>query len=79
MDWGETAEGIAALILCGLCLLTIRSPKKPLFYSSIALALFLMVAGAKEMMAAFNFYLSFTYAPITIINFAAAILLLGDL
>jgi hypothetical protein len=74
-----TSEGIAAIILCGLCVVTVRSPKKPVFYSSLALALFLFLAGIKEIMGSFDYYSTLLPAPITIISFVAVILLLGDL
>jgi hypothetical protein len=79
MDIATIFEGIAALILCGLCVVTVRTPKKPVFYSSLAFALFLFLAGVREIMASFDYYPSFIGAPIAVTSIIAAILLLGDL
>ncbi len=76
----EIFEGIVALISCGSAIVTARAPKKPVFYSSISLALFLLVLGVKATLNAFDVYPSFYSAgPIAIISVITIVLMVMDL
>lgn len=48
IPYGETLEGIVALVSCGSAMMTVRLPKKLVFYSSISLAVFFFILGTKE-------------------------------
>ena len=48
ISYGETLAGIAALIACGSAIATVRLPKKPVFFSSVSMAVFLFILGTKE-------------------------------
>jgi hypothetical protein len=79
-DSGKILEGIVALLSCGLAITTVRAPKKPVFYSSISLAAFLMLLGAAEILNASNVYpSSFPIALIPIMSLIAIVLLVMDL
>lgn len=73
-------EGTAALICCGSAIVTVRAPKKPVFYSSISLAMFLLFLGPKDILNAFNVSPSFLSAtPIAFLGVIAIVLLVMDL
>ena len=76
---GGTLEGIVALIVCGSAIVTIRVPKKPAFYSSISLALFLLILGIKEIVNVIGPYPNFFYPLLTIMSLITIILLIIDL
>jgi uncharacterized membrane protein (GlpM family) len=77
---GEILEGIVALICCGLAITTVRAPKKPLFYSSISLSVFLMLIGAAEILNSFDKYpSSFPSELIPIMGLISILLIVMDL
>jgi hypothetical protein len=79
IPYGEILEGVAALISCGLAIMTVRAPKKPLLYSSISLASFLLVLGVKEMIGAFGNPPSFLFVPMTILSVITIVFMVMDL
>ena len=74
--------GVAASISGGMLALTIQTPKKPVFYSSISFALFLFLAGMYEIVTNFAGYppiISEVDTLILIMSMVTSVLLLMDL
>jgi len=79
VPYGFILEGIFALISCGSAVATVRVPKKPVFFSSISLALFLLILGAKEIVNVIGPYPTFFYPILTILSVISIVLLIMDL
>ena len=79
ISYGETLTGIVALIACGAAIATVRLPKKPVFYSSISMAVFLFVLGTKEIVNVIGPYPDFFYPIITVVSAVTIVLMIMDL
>ena len=82
IPFAEYLAGIAALITAGILVLTIRIPKKPVFYSAISFAIFLFLVGVYEIATSFNYYpavISDVDTLTLITSISTSILLLRDL
>jgi hypothetical protein len=79
IPYGETFEGIFALISCGSAIVTVRLPKKPLFYSSISMAVFLFILGTKEVVNVIGPYPSFFYPLLIVTSVITIVLMIIDL
>jgi len=71
-------EGLAALIMAGLLLANLRSPKGPAPYSSITFAAFLLLVGMKILINLFGAYPSGIYTFIILGGVVASIVLWLD-
>ncbi len=79
ISYGETLTGIFALIACGSAIATVRLPKKPVFYSSISLSVFLFILGAKEFVNVIGPYPDFFYPLLVIASVITIVLMIMDL
>jgi hypothetical protein len=74
--------GVAALISGGVLVLTVRTPKKPVFFSSISFALFLFFVGIYVIVTSFNYYppvINDVGTLIMITGIVTSVLMLRDL
>ncbi len=78
ISYGETLAGIAALIACGSAIATVRLPKKPVFYSSLSLSVFLFILGTKQIVNFIGPYPDF-YPLLVIAGVITIVLMIMDL
>jgi hypothetical protein len=78
IPYGEILEGIVALIACGSAMMTVRFPKKPVFYSSISLAVFFFILGTKEIVNFIGPYPDF-FPLLVIASLITIVLMIMDL
>jgi hypothetical protein len=73
--------GVAALISGGILVMTVRAPKKPVFYSSISFALFLFLVGIYEIGTNFSYSAAMNTVDtlILITSIVTSVLILRDL
>jgi hypothetical protein len=71
-------EGLVALIIAGLLFASLRSPKRPVPYSSITFAVFLLLVGAKTLINQFGSYPSGIYTFIILSGIITSIVLWLD-
>jgi hypothetical protein len=79
IPYGETLAGIVALIACGSAIVTVRLPKKPVFYSSVSMAVFLFILGTKEIVNVIGPYPDFFYPLLVIASVITIVLMIIDL
>jgi hypothetical protein len=79
ISYGETLVGIVALAACGSAIATVRLPKKPVFYSSVSMAVFLFILGIKEIVNVAGPYPDFFYPLLVIASVITIILLIMDI
>ena len=78
IPYGETLEGIVALVSCGSAMMTVQLPKKPVFYSSISLAVFFFILGTKEIVNVIGPYPDF-FPLLVIASVITIVLMIMDL
>ena len=78
ISYGETLAGITALIACGSAIATVRLPKKPVFYSSLSLSVFLFILGTKEIVNFIGPYPDFFYPLLVIAGVITIVLMIMD-
>jgi len=71
-------EGLVALLIAGLLIANLRSPRKPAPYSSILLGIFLLLVGGKTLLNQFGSYPSEIYSFIILSAIISSILLWLD-